>query len=100
MKTRKRVIGKHCRPRSGFSIRNRIKATRPNTPKMANGLVQHIPVEESTSIQWVKVEQNDFECSDASNWKGLQTFSTVFTLQAGPFNLVLYFFTPKPRENR
>ena len=26
---------------------------RPDTPKMTNGLVQHITVKESTSIQWV-----------------------------------------------
>ena len=40
---------------TGFCIKNRIKATiRPDTPKMTNRLVQHITVEESTSIQWVK----------------------------------------------
>ena len=27
---------------------------RPDTPKMTNGLIQHIKVEESTSTQWVK----------------------------------------------
>ena len=27
---------------------------RPDTPKMTNGLIQHITVEESTNIQWVK----------------------------------------------
>ena len=29
---------------------------RPATPKMANGLVQHITVEESSRIQWVTKE--------------------------------------------
>ena len=39
-----------------FSIKNRIKVTnRPDTPKTTNGLVQHILVKESTSIQWVKL---------------------------------------------
>ena len=33
----------------------------PDTPKMSNGLVQHITVEESASLQWVKVQ---------SGWKG------------------------------
>ena len=43
--------GLHCLL-TGFSIKNKIKATnRPNTPKMTNGLIQHITVEESTSIQ-------------------------------------------------
>ena len=40
---------------TGFSIKNRIKvANRPDTSKMTNGLVQHIIVEKSTCIQWVK----------------------------------------------
>ena len=35
---------------------NRIKTqNRPDTPKMTNGPVQHITVEESTSIQWVQL---------------------------------------------
>ena len=46
--------GLHCLL-TGFSIKNRIKTkNRPDTPKMTNGLVQHITVEEFTSIQWVK----------------------------------------------
>ena len=39
---------------TGFSIKTRIKArNRPDTPKLTNGLLQHITVEESTSIQGV-----------------------------------------------
>ena len=39
----------------GFSIQNRLKATtRHGIPKMTNGPVQHKPVEESTSLQWVE----------------------------------------------
>ena len=30
---------------------------RPDTPKMTNGLIQHIKVEESTSTRWVKREE-------------------------------------------
>ena len=42
--------GLHCLL-NGFSIKNRIKATKKtHHPKMTNGLVQHIIVEESTSI--------------------------------------------------
>ena len=42
---------------TGVSIKNRIKATnRPGTPKLTNGLIQYITVEESASIQWVKLE--------------------------------------------
>ena len=49
-------LGLHCWL-TGFSITNRIKATiRPDTPKMTNGLIQHITVEESISIQWVKYD--------------------------------------------
>ena len=46
--------GLHCL-RTGISIKNRIKVkkNRPDTPKMTHGLVQHITVEESTSIQLV-----------------------------------------------
>ena len=33
---------------------NKSDKNRPDTSKMTNGLVQHITVEESTSIQWVK----------------------------------------------
>ena len=43
---------------TGFSIKTRKKGQKtPDTPKMTNGLVEHITVEESTSIhvQWVKV---------------------------------------------
>ena len=64
LETLKRVIGK-CRPDqmplivatdqgqncllTGFSIKNRIKVTNsPNSPKMTNGLIQHITVEEFT----------------------------------------------------
>ena len=41
-----------------FSIKNTKKKKkktqiRPDTPKMTNGLVQHITVEEFISIQWV-----------------------------------------------
>ena len=52
-----------CRPKHNVASnqanrifhQNRIKASnRPDTPKMTNGLVQHITVEEFTSIQWVK----------------------------------------------
>ena len=40
---------------TGFSIKHRIKAqNQTNTPKITNGLAQHITVEESTSIQWAK----------------------------------------------
>ena len=58
LETRKRVIGKQCRPRSdatvasdqdlhclltGISIKNKIKAiNRPDTPKMTNGQAQYI----------------------------------------------------------
>ena len=46
--------GLHCL-QTRFSIKNRVKATnRHGTPKTTNGLVQHITVEESTCIQWVK----------------------------------------------
>ena len=39
----------------GFFTKTRMKGTKkPDTPKTTNGLVQHITVEESTSIQWVK----------------------------------------------
>ena len=45
--------GLHCLL-TGFSIKYRIKATnKPDIPKMTNGLVQHITVEESISIQRV-----------------------------------------------
>ena len=30
-----------------------MQQNRPNTPKMTNRLIQHMTVEESTSIQWV-----------------------------------------------
>ena len=44
--------GLHCLL-TGFSIKDRIKAKHiPDTTKMTNGPVQHITVEESTSIQW------------------------------------------------
>ena len=33
---------------------NRIKYDRSETPKMTNGLIQHITVEKSASKQWVK----------------------------------------------
>ena len=40
---------------TGFSIKNLIKVTnRPGNPRMTNGLIQQITVEESTSIQWVE----------------------------------------------
>ena len=46
--------GLHCLL-TGFSIKNRIKPqNRSDAPKMTNRLIQHITVEESTSIQWVK----------------------------------------------
>ena len=32
-----------------------MQQNRPNTPKMTDGLVQHITVEESNSIQWVDI---------------------------------------------
>ena len=39
-----------------FFIKNRLKVkNRPDAPKMTNGLVQHITVQKSTSIQWVNV---------------------------------------------
>ena len=51
--------GLHC-SLTGFSIKKRIKVTnRPNTPKMTNGLIQHIIVEETTSIQWVNATENE-----------------------------------------
>ena len=41
---------------TGFPIKNRmLSQNRPDTPKMKNGLFQPIAVEESTSIQWVKM---------------------------------------------
>ena len=44
--------GLHCL-QTGFSIKNRKKRqNKPDTPKIINGLVQYIAVEESTSIQW------------------------------------------------
>ena len=46
--------GLHCLL-TGFSIKNGIKVTRPDMPKMTTGCIQHITVELSTSIQWVKV---------------------------------------------
>ena len=67
LETRKRVIGKHNvasdRGRqcllTGFpSEIEEERQNKPDTPKMVNGLVQHIIVEESTSIQWVKVVVN------------------------------------------
>ena len=49
--------GLHCLL-TGFFIKNGTKLghiIRPNTPKVTNGLIQHITVEESTSIQWVSI---------------------------------------------
>ena len=47
-------LGLHCLF-TGFSVKNGIKPqNRTDTPKMTNRCVQHITVEESTSIQWVK----------------------------------------------
>ena len=41
---------------TGFSIKKieYRQQNRPDTPKMTNGLIKYITVEESTSIQWVK----------------------------------------------
>ena len=62
-KTRKRVIGKQCRHNvtfdqslqcllTGFSIKiEKKRHSRPDIPKMTNGLVQHITLEEFTSTQ-------------------------------------------------
>ena len=44
--------GLHCLL-TGFSIKDKIKVTKM-TSYMTNGLVQHIIVEESTNMQWVK----------------------------------------------
>ena len=50
--------GLHCLL-IGFSIQNRIKVTKnsPDTPKMTTGLVQHITMEESTSMQRVELQK-------------------------------------------
>ena len=46
-----------------FHKKNRIKATkRPDSPKMTSGFVQHMIVEESTSIQWIKLTES-CDCS-------------------------------------
>ena len=56
-----------------FSVINRIKVTnRPQHPKMTNGLIQHITVEESTGIQWAN--QGASLCKDEGNtWKYIHT---------------------------
>ena len=40
---------------------------RPGTPKMTNGLIQHIKVEESTSTQWVKMATLDYKSYKAKS---------------------------------
>ena len=48
-------VSLHCLL-TGVSIKNSIKATnRLDTPKMTNGVIQHITMEESTSRQWVNL---------------------------------------------
>ena len=47
---RKSVIDKQCRPRSDATSCGIKRQNRPDILKMANGLVQHITVEEFTSI--------------------------------------------------
>ena len=72
-----KVKGKQCTPRSdatlcgvwsrftlfaNMSFPSKIECkrqNRPNTPKMTNGCVQHITVEESTSIQRDKSQRRD-----------------------------------------
>ena len=67
--------GLHCLL-TGFSMKNRIKTqNRPNTPKMTNGLVQHITVEESTSTRWVK--RAIFFCKSRSLLRKLVKMETV-----------------------
>ena len=88
---------------TGLSIKNRLNhQNRPDTLEMTNGLVQHITVEESTSIQLVKVSpafsshlfkdhlaqiqikwtfygssvlssQDRFGCISSQNWRKFQT---------------------------
>ena len=60
---------------TGFSIKNRKKRqNKPDTPKMTNGLVQHIKVEDSTtSIQLVRVR-----CCCRLCWFLISSFPATF----------------------
>ena len=67
--TRRHIMWRLVRV-SLFANRMFIKTTkkrqnRPDTPKLTNGLVQHITVEESTSIQWTE--------SNTQFWKSKQS---------------------------
>ena len=67
---------------------------------MTNGLIQHITVEESTSIQWVSFhcsfykkkalqKVNSFQCNECENFMNVRVsaFSTLI------FNLGIFFYS-------
>ena len=87
LETCKRAKGKRCRPREDivclqyFPSKIELKRqNRPGNPKMTNGLVQSIKVEEFTSMRWVYVLV-DGKITVKVNAKGISSGSKTFIIE-------------------